>query len=403
MTGGLDQNRDWLRPLIATLLVQITSAFLARLVPTIAPVLQDQRGMSEALIGYLYGFSTLGSIAFLLAGGPMMRRYGPIRSLQIGLVASALGIVLIAFPSSAVLFIGMLLVGLGYGPSSPAGSEVLQRYAPPQHRSLIFSIKQAGVPIGGVLSGLILPALVIGFGWQSCLIFAALVVVVCIASVQPMRASIDAERDRTQHMALSAFLSWSNIMQPLRTVLALPQIAKIGMTGATLAISQGAWFAFLVTFLVAEVELSLPQAGLLFAIMQATGVPGRIVLGYIADRAGSGRMTLIIVGVASCLTSLALAFMGPQTPFPLMALFFGIAGMTISSWNGVQLAEIARLSPRDSLQDITSGATVLIFIGYVVGPAGFALLNQLSGSFKPGLAAIALLALGGSLVLARSR
>lgn len=403
MTGGLDQNRDWLRPLIATLLVQITSAFLARLVPTIAPVLQDQRGMSEALIGYLYGFSTLGSIAFLLAGGPMMRRYGPIRSLQIGLVASALGIVLIAFPSSAVLFIGMLLVGLGYGPSSPAGSEVLQRYAPPQHRSLIFSIKQAGVPIGGVLSGLILPALVIGFGWQSCLIFAALVVVVCIASVQPMRASIDAERDRTQHMALSAFLSWSNIMQPLRTVFALPQIAKIGMTGATLAISQGAWFAFLVTFLVAEVELSLPQAGLLFAIMQATGVPGRIVLGYIADRAGSGRMTLIIVGVASCLTSLALAFMGPQTPFPLMALFFGIAGMTISSWNGVQLAEIARLSPRDSLQDITSGATVLIFIGYVVGPAGFALLNQLSGSFKPGLAAIALLALGGSLVLARSR
>ena len=403
MTGGLDQNRDWLRPLIATLLVQITSAFLARLVPTIAPVLQDQRGMSEALIGYLYGFSTLGSIAFLLAGGPMMRRYGPIRSLQIGLVASALGIVLIAFPSSAVLFIGMLLVGLGYGPSSPAGSEVLQRYAPPQHRSLIFSIKQAGVPIGGVLSGLILPALVIGFGWQSCLIFAALVVVVCIASVQPMRASIDAERDRTQHMALSAFLSWSNIMQPLRTVLALPQIAKIGMTGATLAISQGAWFAFLVTFLVAEVELSLPQAGLLFAIMQATGVPGRIVLGYIADRAGSGRMTLIIVGVASCLTSLTLAFMGPQTPFPLMALFFGIAGMTISSWNGVQLAEIARLSPRDSLQDITSGATVLIFIGYVVGPAGFALLNQLSGSFKPGLAAIALLALGGSLVLARSR
>ena len=132
-------------------------------------------------------------------------------------------------------------------------------------------------------------------------------------------------------------------------------------------------------------------------------MPGRIVLGYIADRAGSGRMTLIIVGVASCLTSLALAFMGPQTPFPLMALFFGIAGMTISSWNGVQLAEIARLSPRDSLQDITSGATVLIFIGYVVGPAGFALLNQLSGSFKPGLAAIALLALGGSLVLARSR
>ncbi len=403
MNATADQSRDWLRPLIATLLVQIASAFLSRLVPTIAPVLHDERGMSESLIGYLSGFATIGSIAFLLAGGPMMRRFGPIRSLQLGLIASAVGIVLIALPSSAILFVGMLLVGLGYGPSSPAGTEVLQRYAPPRHRSLIFSIKQAGVPVGGVLAGLILPALVGWFGWHSCLIFAALVVAACILSVQPMRASIDAGRDRTQHMALSAFLSWSNIMQPLRTVFAVPQIARIGMTGATLAISQGAWFAFLVTFLVAEVDLSLAQAGLLFAIMQATGVPGRIVLGYIADRAGSGRVTLIIVGIASCLTSLALAFMGPGTPFPLMALFFGLAGMTISSWNGVQLAEIARLSPRESLQDTSSGATVLIFIGYVVGPAGFALLNQLSGSFKPGLATIALLALGGSLVLARTR
>ena len=396
-------QRDWLRPLIATLLIQITSAFLSRLVPTIAPVLQDERGMSESLIGYLAGFATVGSIAFLLAGGPMIRRLGPIRSLQLGLVASAAGIALIALPSSAALFVGMLLVGLGYGPSSPAGTDVLQRYAPAQHRSLIFSIKQAGVPMGGVLAGLILPALVSLFGWQACLIFAVLVVGLCIASVQPMRASIDAGRDRAQHVAVSAFLSWSNIMQPLRTVFALPQIARIGMTGATLAISQGVWFAFLVTLLVSDAGLTLAQAGLLFAIMQAAGVPGRIMLGFIADRVGSGRTTLIVVGVVSALTSLALTVIGPGTPFPLMVAFFALAGVTVSSWNGVQLAEIARLAPREALQDISSGATVLIFIGYVVGPAGFALLVQLTGSFRPGLASVAALALMGSIVLAKTR
>lgn len=398
-----DESHDWLRPLIATLLVQVTSAFLSRLVPTIAPVLQDERGISESLIGYLAGFATVGSIAFLLAGGPMMRRYGPIRSLQLGLVASAIGIALIAAPTTLALFIGMTLVGLGYGPSAPAGTEVLQRYSPPQHRSLIFSIKQAGVPIGGVLAGLILPALVNWFDWRACLVFAVFIVVVCIMSVQPMRAAIDAGRDRSQHVALSAFLSWSNIMAPLRTVFATPQVARIGMTGATLAISQGAWFAFLVTILVSNADLTLTQAGLLFAAMQATGVPGRIGLGYVADRLGSGRLTLIIVGILSAITSLTLALITPHWPFPMLLAFFALAGITVSSWNGVQLAEVARLSPAETLQDTSSGATVLIFLGYVVGPAGFALLQQLTGSFAPGLVVIAGLALVGSAVLAKTR
>lgn len=403
MNSAADESRDWLRPLIATLLVQVTSALLSRLVPTIAPVLHAERDVGEAMIGYLSGFATVGSIAFLLAGGPMMRRYGPIRSLQLGLVASAVGIALIGVPSLSMLFLGMVLVGLGYGPSAPAGTEVLQRYSPPQHRSLIFSIKQAGVPIGGVLAGLILPPLVIAYGWQSCLIFAGLVVAACIASVQPMRTAIDAGRDRSQHVALSAFLSWSNIMAPLRAVFATPTVARIGMTGATLAITQGAWFSFLVTLLVADAGLSLTEAGILFAAMQATGVPGRIGLGFIADRAGSGRTTLMVIGVLSALTSFALAFVTADWPFPVLLAFFALAGVTVSSWNGVQLAEVARLSPREGLQDTSSGATVLIFIGYVVGPAGFAALQQITGSFKPGLAAIGLLALAGSAVLAKTR
>jgi predicted MFS family arabinose efflux permease len=204
-------------------------------------------------------------------------------------------------------------------------------------------------------------------------------------------------------MSFSAFLSWSNIIAPLRTVFATPAVARIGMTGSTLAITQGAWFAFMVTFLVSEAGLTLTQAGLLFAVMQATGIPGRILLGYIADRAQSGRMTLMLVGIVSAITSLGLAFIKPGLPMPLLIAFFAIAGVTVSSWNGVQLAEVARLSPREALQDTSSGATVLIFLGYVVGPAGFALLQQISGSYTPGLIAIAVLALAGSAVLAKTR
>mgnify|MGYP003347142796 CR=1 FL=1 len=45
-----------------------------------------------------------------------------------------------------------LLLGIGYGPMPPAGSRILAATAPKQHRSLIFSIKQAGAPAGGAIA-----------------------------------------------------------------------------------------------------------------------------------------------------------------------------------------------------------------------------------------------------------
>src|SRR5215204_2541778 len=75
----------------------------------------------------------------------------PIRALQIGLGLGGVGVALLALPFFAAPILASFLIGLGYGPSTPAGSDVLQRYAPARHRNLIFSIKQAGVPVGGVL------------------------------------------------------------------------------------------------------------------------------------------------------------------------------------------------------------------------------------------------------------
>ncbi len=56
--------------------------------------------------------------------------------------------------------------------------------------------------------------------------------------------------------------------------------------------------------------------------------------------------------------------------------------MTVSSWNGLQVAEIARHAPPHRLGEAASGATLLVFIGYVVGPAACATLVALTGRFE---------------------
>jgi len=113
----------WIGPLLGTLALQTTAAFLGRLIPTLAPAFSSEFGWSQTAVGYLAGIGTLGSIVFLLAGNPLIRRVGPIRTLQYGLALGGIGAVLLTWPTLVVAAVASFLIGLGYGPSAPAGSE----------------------------------------------------------------------------------------------------------------------------------------------------------------------------------------------------------------------------------------------------------------------------------------
>ena len=206
----------WLGALVATLLLQATAAFLTRLVPTIAPVMLPGLGWSDTAIGYLAAATTAGSIAFLLTGIPLIRRVGPIRALQIGMLVGAFGVAVLAFPLFIASLVASFLLGVGYGPSTPAGSEVLERYAPARHRNLIFSIKQAGVPVGGVFAGLTLPPIVEAGGWRATLVLSFGLAIVTAAAVQPLRAARCRPEQAPPSYLLSVFGA-QNLSGPIRS------------------------------------------------------------------------------------------------------------------------------------------------------------------------------------------
>jgi MFS family permease len=141
---------------------------------------------------------------------------------------------------------------------------------------------------------------------------------------------------------------------------------------------------------VTRLDLTLPQAGAIFAVMQSTGIVGRVVLGWISDRMGSGIFTLRVVAVTSAASSVILCLTTPEWSLLSLAVLAAIGGVTVSSWNGVQLAEVARLAPPGQIADSAAGATILIFIGYVVGPSAFAGLVAITGRFDIAFLAVAL-------------
>jgi MFS family permease len=391
--------------LAAAVLLQTLCAFLTRVFPVMGPALTEAVGVPPETIGYLAALNSLGTVWYLVAGGDLLTRLGPLRSMQFGAVVGLVGLLLALTGNWSMLMLASLLIGFGYGSTPAAGSEVLNEYAPTRHHSLVFSIKQSGVPLGGVIAGLLVPVLLATAGWRLACVACALFVLAMTILVEPQRSAIDRHRDRTQRvrpnrlvdprMLRTPFLSLSR-QRPLQLV-----------TGASIcfAIVQGSVLAFFVTYLTVELGFGLVAAGVAFSVMQVTGVVGRVVAGWSADRLGSRRAVLIGLAVAS---SIAMAFMAALTPSSAhwaIQVLAGIVGVASTSWNGVFLAEVSQLARIGKVGDATAGATFFTFIGYVVGPAAFGALLTYGESYRSAFAVLAAVPIAGivALVLAARR
>jgi nitrate/nitrite transporter NarK len=120
---------------------------------------------------------------------------------------------------------------------------------------------------------------------------------------------------------------------------------------------------------------------MVMAASQLTSVAARIAWGMFADRLATRRTTLGMLGVGMGLT--AMAALAATPGWPLWALFaFAMAyGATAVGWNGVFLAEIARLAPRDRISDATGGSAFFTFLGVVVTPPLFHMVLQATSSY----------------------
>ncbi len=144
--------------LSVTLAIQAMVSMALLTLPVMAPVVADAIGVSSVYVGVYVAIAYLGAILASLAAGTAVARYGAIRVSQAGLLICALGLALCAVKSVPVIALGALLVGIGYGPVTPASSHLLARTTPARSLSLVFSVKQTGVPLGGVMAGLIVPS-----------------------------------------------------------------------------------------------------------------------------------------------------------------------------------------------------------------------------------------------------
>jgi MFS family permease len=391
----------WVRALGVTLLMQVTATFLSQAMPVIAPTLTEAAGVAPEKIGELSSIISLGTLWFLASGHVLLPRWGSVRVLQAGAILGAVGVLVGLSGSWLALTAAALLMGLAYGPAPPAGSDILMRHSPRSQRALIFSTKQAGAPFGSAVAGLVLPAIVTLAGWRWALLVTAIVSALSAFMVEPWRHELDSERQPGRGSLLLELVSIRTALLPFRVIASSRPLVWLAGTGFSFACVQGCIFSFYVTYLNAGLGMSLTAAGTAFAVLQAVGMVARVAMGFMADRLGSGVQALIYLGLGSCLASILSASLSLDLPWAGVLAVSAVIGFIGVSWNGVFLAEVARLAPEGRVSEVTSGTILLTFLGYVVAPAAFTAGIPVLGGYAPCFLAIAGLPLISVAVLLR--
>ena len=379
----------WMVVAVATL-AQMVVAMSNILLPTIAPKLAEALGVSPILIGYqvslTFGVATLAT----MIGGNVVLRYGAARATQLSIFCCGVGMLLFAIPDVAAIALGSAAIGMGMGMINPAAAHMLVTYTPPARRNIMFSIKQTGVPVGGVITALTAPGIAVHFGYRWSLVVVGVLIAGLLVFMQRYRAHWDSDQRGNGGVEKSAFGGVPLVWQ--RRSLRWVSLVAMIFSGI-----QRIVLSFTVVYLVAEGGLGLVEAGVMLSVVQVGGSASRICWGWMADRLGSSLTVLMIICIVSLSSTLILVYFDPGWNRALIYLLFFVIGATAVGWNGVFHAEAARLSPPGLASVVAAGTTFFVFAGVLIGPAAFAAAYGSVGSYSQTflmVPAISMLALG---------
>lgn len=363
---------DWGRKayaLLAFLTLLNALNFIDRqLVPSLAPLLIEELGLTKAQIGLLYGFAFVlfYAVCGLFMGGVADRSHRP-RLIAAGLLLWSL---MTALSGAATGFLHLALarifVGIGEAVLTPAAMTMLSDVFPEKRRALASGIYYAGVPLGVGGGFLISGAVAPEFGWRTCFyalgIAGVIVAPVLFAVPNPRRLQPSATPVKGKQIAA---LMWS----------ALRERPELGWTilYAVLVTYANTSTIHVMTWLVEERGFAFERAAdLSGAIYLCAGLLGVVVGGWAADwchaRWPGGRLWFLVVkGLVLLPATLAFYWLPGSSPWFYVCWF--LSNFHAATWYGAVFASVQDFAP---VQARATAVAVLLLamnlLGVGLGP-----------------------------------
>ena len=296
------------RVLFLLFLVNLLNFFDRTLPSVVVEPMRKEWGLSDLQVG-LVGSAFV--VIYAIAGLPLGRLAdGGTRKTVLGwglIVWSGLTAACGAAGSFASFVLMRAGVGIGEASCAPAATSLIGDLFPAHKRARAMGVFMLGLPFGLLAAFFIAGPMVKAFGdWRVPFYFAAVPGVV-------LALMVFAIREPGRGAAEATPIAAAAVARPIRTLLAIPTLRWVILSGLTVNFAVYAGNGFLVALLQRYFHLPIDQASIFTGgIVGLTGLVGLTVGGLLADklheRSERGRLLLgaVSLAVAAPLTWLAL-------------------------------------------------------------------------------------------------
>jgi len=302
----------------------------------------------------------------------LLFRMGGMGLSLVSLMIGGAGLLLLLPPYAAAAASASVGIGCGTAAMNPASSQILGPRTTARTAGLVMSIKQTGVPLGGVMAGVLVPILTSRFGWRTA---AAELAAIGFALAIALLRSVNWLNGAARATKPAAFRS----LDPVRHLLALPGMPTLLFASLTFNGMQLCLRSFFVVYLVTDQQLGLVTAGVAFSVSQAAGMIGQVGWAALSDRLLSVHAVMAIIGILMSAAALCTASMTPYWPLGAIYIVAALYGVSAAGYLPVLLGEVAKRSSPGQVGAFTSGAQLFPLSGCILGPLAFGGMTAVMG------------------------
>lgn len=351
----------------AASLAQVGVSLVEQGIPTLTGFIKTDLKLSAATAGLAVSSFSFGRIVGSYAAGTAADRIGERRVLLVGGLATGALVALAAAAPVPVVFLLLVLAGIGGASATPAGGRMVLLAFPRQRRGLALSIRQCGIPLGGLCAAVLLPR---------------------IAHVASWRWSLVAAAGGTVMLALPLLATPSrdgaSLGPGVRPPVHSRNVVLLTVWGCLVVTGQYALLAFLALDLHQADGMSLTKGSLLVAFANVLGILGRILWGALSDRLLTrGRKPVLLFLTSAGLGSALLLFAVPRpSPLGVSLVAAGFAGLALIGYQGLWITMLTEAAGPARVGAATGFAVTFVTVAIALTAPVYGLVADLTGSYR---------------------
>ncbi|PFN34532.1 MFS transporter [Bacillus cereus] len=389
MEERVNSTYKWVMLIVATI-AQTTATLITYGVGVFALFWKEEYALTNTESGLLVSVVNVGPLFCMLFVGRLLDQYNEkiLISISSFLLGSSLLLTNIVNGFNGLLFV-LLLIGMFYSVSQPGGSKVILKWFRKENRGLAMGIRQAGIPIGGALAGVLIPFLTVQYNMTY-----AINSIACICIIGGLLFFMFYKEPYVQEEARKGHNNISFWME-LKVVICKKELYPIYITGICMISLQMVLVGHFMKFLAGEQSITSIVAGTVFSVMFFSGMIGRIALAAISDvlYKGNRRIPLFIAVCASIGLILLLVMNIHTIMSGVLYSVSALLGFFSIGWFSLFIAEVAELASEESVGITVSVALTLNQIAIIVAPVLFGYIVDEKGYAYAWLCIVVLLSI----------